>query len=1724
MKRKKHRRTLSWLMAVMLIFNVFLPVSSIRADETKASDDVITVTISGDKASPSEADEQGTSDHAEETGESGSKGKDTEVSIATPSNGMKAPAATPLLPELLHPKAQVPGINVADLLLDLKMKITQDGNDDVDGGIIAGKDFRVEGSFRVPVEGDGLPPYECVVTGDEAEFNLDTNIDIIIPVSMQLDLTYEGEHVGTLYFESGKIRIVFDGEVLSEDGVGNVVCEFGATMKYTGTDIEEGSPNENVYIIDKEYTVKAPEVPVTQTQVKTGELSADKTKINWKVVVNAAKGSTDVSLKDYVFQDNLENAGTYVPGSFKIGENGVSDENVYDAVENTLSYTFDTDDTGEQTITFSTEVPADTLIKGGTIRNTAQFGKDGTLENTNQVTIPIAKKTLIEKTGSAGGGMSGGTYDPTNRTITWTITVNQDKIPLENVTVEDELPGNLIWKSAEWSWDNPDETDSGITLPIAIGTEPTDNKYNLNGTITKTVKLTITSEVPAESYVGTTTYYNNKAALTWDGMPNGTWSDETGDIGIGIDGLTKQTVGTPDYEKRQIQWKGTVDLKNQTGFTDVNKIKVYDLLIYGDSVKLEDTNLSTLIGAGYTKLKAKFGQRFVPGSFIGAGLAQEVIQEVTAGGVTVGQLLVVSGFNIDKAYDFTFKTQILDPNIFAANERRTVYNTASLYYDGTHLDNGDAQISYNSDILSKQVLEAGTNTVGTSANGFDPEDKTAVFRLNINAEGYDLTGAQTENGTLGNVIVKDTLPDDWTFVDLLSDTRYQLYDESNNLVTDTSDILDGDPDISGRTAEFVFKYLNKAYYILVKAQLSEEGYLKYLQNAYSNGKSESHQNAANTVKITAESDAGWETEESETVQVPTVFLVKTVNSGKNPVEWTIKFNPYDLQALKNVKITDQIPEGLEFSLKQDGSLDLTSFKVTEYDSMVSGAFPTSGGTDLDEQQLQSMISYEKASRILTFTPAEGKLYQIVYQTEVTGNVSGNLKNQVTVSGSSIDGTGTNSSYTVQDSHANATLERNGYLDISKVDERSHPLSGAVFTLYSDQALQNPIRISSVRSDGTLRIVPIPAPQNSGDPEFTYYLKETTVPSGYESDNMVYTVTVKRGSDNKAVTTVSGKTPGAILTVMNYPINTVGKLSISKAVEGNAANTADVFDFTIEFTGSSVDSVYNYIGSGGKENGQLTISGNRGTFQLKDKESITITGLPDGVSYHISEADSGDGYLASSTGESGFIVAGQTRTVSFTNTKLLPGSLAIKKSVDGNAEENISFDFTVTFTKPDSTPDNGLYDYSGPNETGKISSGDKFSLAHNQSIIITGLPKDTVYTVTEDNYSDSGYTPSFDHATGAIDTDKEQTISFTNTKWLPGSLTVKKTVAGNAEENIKFDFTVTLTKPDGTPDNGEYSYSGTGGDGKISNGGHISLAHGQSITITGLPKDTVYTVTENNDPQNGYIMNSDHVTGNIITNDEQTASFINTKWLPGSLTVSKTVTGSGGDTKKKFDFTVTFTAAGSYSYTGNGVSEGTIRSGDKISLADGESITITGLPDGTEYQVTEADYTAQRYTTASTGDNGTIDTLTTSAAIFTNTYHKRSSSGGGGGGNSGGGPKVTTPNPTTPAEPGTPVTETPKPREEMTPQEVYDVYGEVPLGYMAGPDGKIHTPQELYDIWGQVPLGYMVGIDGQIVPLGLPKTGQGTGILSHYGLVLLIADFLVLCFALMVMRREEPEEK
>ena len=106
-----------------------------------------------------------------------------------------------------------------------------------------------------------------------------------------------------------------------------------------------------------------------------------------------------------------------------------------------------------------------------------------------------------------------------------------------------------------------------------------------------------------------------------------------------------------------------------------------------------------------------------------------------------------------------------------------------------------------------------------------------------------------------------------------------------------------------------------------------------------------------------------------------------------------------------------------------------------------------------------------------------------------------------------------------------------------------------------------------------------------------------------------------------------------------------------------------------------------------------------------------------------------------------------------------------------------------------------------------------------------------------------------------------------------------------------------------------------------------------------------------------------------------------QWAPedprGNLTVSKTVTGSAGDTEKKFTFTVTLDRSISGTYGDMTFNNGTA----VITLKHGESLTAVGLPAGAAYTVAESDN--EGYTMTANGAAGTITKDVTAVAAFTN---------------------------------------------------------------------------------------------------------------------------------------------
>lgn len=612
----------------------------------------------------------------------------------------------------------------------------------------------------------------------------------------------------------------------------------------------------------------------------------------------------------------------------------------------------------------------------------------------------------------------------------------------------------------------------------------------------------------------------------------------------------------------------------------------------------------------------------------------------------------------------------------------------------------------------------------------------------------------------------------------------------------------------------------------------------------------------------------------------------------------------------------------------------------------------------------------------------------------------------------------------------------------------------------------------------------------------------------------------------------------------------GNLRIEKKLVGETSDKS--FRFKVELTkgGQPLEGQYTCIGS--KEG---TISSG-GIVELKSGESAEIRFLPEGTEYTVTELDT-DGYdvdvevketnesSASKTNGpqiSGTIKADKdqvlTSTLTFTNTKKEEkpekhyGSLSLTKVVtDGSeADRNLLFRFHVSLTDETGSPLSGSYGYTGA-KTGTITGGQlDIELKHGDTVTIHDLPEGTQYVIEETNGSDYYVSVSKDHGepvagnkvTGQIKMDSKSlfssAVTFTNEK--PdndldnehGNLSLTKIVTEGGETDRYFHFHISLTDENGSPLFGSYHYTGSK-EGTITGGQlNIELKHGDTVTIHTLPVGSRYTIRETQ--TEGYITSpQDGVETGVITHGSHNVLYENEKLVdePGSghLSLRKTVTGTRGDRNRLFNFTVTLTDSsgqeltGSYNYDGS--KQGTIKSGDRISLKHDESVTIRNLPEGTLYSIREWEADMDGYTTSSNGASGEIKADETAQASFIN--HRP----GGGGGNSGDDdddddgpgetrptepvtqgqtPSETTPAGTTPAEsqstgetppenpenPDTPVvTEFPDPNDPDSPERIIIVEDGVPRAYV-----KVWDPEQQTFLY----------IPEEDVPLfGLPKTGH-----------------------------------
>ncbi|MBQ6229599.1 MAG: Cna B-type domain-containing protein [Eubacterium sp.] len=492
--------------------------------------------------------------------------------------------------------------------------------------------------------------------------------------------------------------------------------------------------------------------------------------------------------------------------------------------------------------------------------------------------------------------------------------------------------------------------------------------------------------------------------------------------------------------------------------------------------------------------------------------------------------------------------------------------------------------------------------------------------------------------------------------------------------------------------------------------------------------------------------------------------------------------------------------------------------------------------------------------------------------------------------------------------------------------------------------------------GTYTIAEVKSGDNSAEVE--YYELETTI---------------KVDNESVSTATLSETTNTAEAVITNKYTRQTGSLEVKKIVVDDTDSSAEAeFNFTVYlYKDDTVETDTSISGTFG----EMTFNSGVATFALKGGESKNASGLPAGIEYGVVETEV-EGYKCEVDIESAYasITAGETKTVTFTNTKM--GKINITKNVVSNVTSDTDqvstsipgFPITVTLYK----------DVEGKLVKDTSVSGEYGSFTFNEgvasntfydknSMSIVGLPAGTIYKITEaenENFASvikigDAETDQGTATCGVTD------VVVTNTR-KTGDLVIKKTVENTTETtdlNKKFKFKIEFNKNL----TGVFTVVRTKGAIKeetitFDNScviNEIEIANGETVRIEDLPAGITYTVTEREDAD--FVSTSSNANGTIIPAGQE-AEFTNIK--KDGLVVSKTVDSPiASDKTAKYTFTITIykpdgttvdtDVDGVYGEGDNAVTfEGGIAS--NVELSDGESKKIKGLPEDAKFKVEETD--------------------------------------------------------------------------------------------------------------------------------------------------------------------------
>ena len=716
----------------------------------------------------------------------------------------------------------------------------------------------------------------------------------------------------------------------------------------------------------------------------------------------------------------------------------------------------------------------------------------------------------------------------------------------------------------------------------------------------------------------------------------------------------------------------------------------------------------------------------------------------------------------------------------------------------------------------------------------------------------------------------------------------------------------------------------------------------------------------------------------------TVDNTATVNGHKTNVVTT----PYPSESTKNVSYADE-PEvsidgqmvgvgdellyTIDWAAEADGELTVTD-TVPEGTSYVVDSASENGRYDPETDSITWDLGKHTAGDKGTVT------FKVTVDADAVNNDSNAVKNKAQIQ------IGTD------DPQISYTDEVVNYVPEKSVTDNDTSTDGTqvgdtlTYTIQYANTGDEPVDmvITDTLSEG-LTYVPNSAGENAQYDEKTRTITWTLtdVPANTMDGQVSFQAVVNENAagqtiENEAKITV-GNNPQITTNKTETEVKT-GSLMISKMItvnegQGTVIDTTKAFTFTVDLTdkkGNTLDGEYSYSGtSDGTTEYEGTITSG-GTIMLKHNGSVTITGLPEGAKYTVTETPEA-GYTAQNAELTGNIPTDSAATAAFVNNysagqATLSGAtnLEVTKEFTGKDWGDEVFTFTLTLTDGDAAkvklPENADSLQIGKDtQDHKAAFGDIiFTAAGEYTFKISEVIPEKPGQIQYDAHAVTIKVNVTDNKNGSLEAVASATTSgsmtFTNT-FIPKSITaniqaLKDMTGRDLRDTDKFTFTI--TPQNGAPATTIAEAQNGGQDNTVIDFGYATFTEAGTYTylitetggsvagVTNSTQTITATVQVDYNEASGTLSSEvsysggDGDAGNTFTNVYKADPVVPAEFETG-ITGTKTVTASEGNsyTMQGEEFSFTLTPSASNPST-DPVEETTI-----TNEADGSLVFVSG---------------------------------------------------------------------------------------------------------------------------------------------------------------------------------------